>query len=132
MKSIKIFCKKLHLCLSGFWIRIWKCLVLTLFFPKFPFDPHENIRKTLVFRCFQGDQKGILGRKGLTVLQARLLSTSFLFVFDYVFLASYQKCLATSIGNQFLHCKSMDWFLHDGIPVMKSSVSLSVLLSFVI
>ena len=29
-----------------------------------PFDPPENIRKPKVF-CFQGDQKGILGRKGL-------------------------------------------------------------------
>ena len=38
---------------------------LTLFFPMFPFDPPENIRKPKVFRCFQGDQKGTLGRKGL-------------------------------------------------------------------
>ena len=40
---------------------------LTLFFPMFPFDPPENIRKSLVFWCFQGDQKGILGRKGLRI-----------------------------------------------------------------
>ena len=33
----------------------------------FPFDPPENIRKPKVFWCFQGDQKGTLGRKGLTV-----------------------------------------------------------------
>ena len=32
----------------------------------FPFDPPENIRKPKVFGCFQGDQKGTLGRKGLT------------------------------------------------------------------
>ena len=38
---------------------------LTLFFPMFPFDPPENNRKPLVFCCFQGDQKGILGKKGL-------------------------------------------------------------------
>ena len=31
----------------------------------FPFDPSENIRKPLVFCCFQRDQKGTLGRKGL-------------------------------------------------------------------
>ena len=31
----------------------------------FPFDPPENIRKPKVFSCFQGDQKGTLGRKGL-------------------------------------------------------------------
>ena len=30
-----------------------------------PFDPSENIRKPLVFKCFQGDQKGALVRKGL-------------------------------------------------------------------
>ena len=37
---------------------------LTFFFPMFPFNPPENIRKPLVFSCFQGDQKGVLGRKG--------------------------------------------------------------------
>ena len=31
----------------------------------FPFDPPENIRKPKVFLCFQGDQKGTLGSKGL-------------------------------------------------------------------
>ena len=31
----------------------------------FPFDPPENIRKSLVFWCFQGEQKGTLGSKGL-------------------------------------------------------------------
>ena len=40
-------------------------MILTLFFPMFPFDPPENIRKPKVFWCFQGDQKGTLGSKGL-------------------------------------------------------------------
>ena len=31
----------------------------------FPFDSPENIRKPKASRCFQGDQKGTLGRKGL-------------------------------------------------------------------
>ena len=31
----------------------------------FPFDPPENIRKPKNFWCFQGDQKGTLGSKGL-------------------------------------------------------------------
>ena len=31
----------------------------------FPFDPPENIKKTLFFLCFQGEQEGKLGRKGL-------------------------------------------------------------------
>ena len=39
---------------------------LTLFFLTFHFEPPENIRKTKVFWCFQGDQNGTLGRKGLT------------------------------------------------------------------
>ena len=30
-----------------------------------PFEPPENIRKPLVCWCFQGEQKGIVGRKGL-------------------------------------------------------------------
>ena len=30
----------------------------------FPFDSPENIRKPSIFWCFQGDQKGTLGRKG--------------------------------------------------------------------
>ena len=40
--------------------------LLTLYFPMFHFDPPENIRKPLVFWCFQGDQKGTLGSKGLS------------------------------------------------------------------
>ena len=32
----------------------------------FPFDPPENIKKSLIISCFLGgDQKGTLGRKGL-------------------------------------------------------------------
>ena len=44
---------------------IWKTSSLTLSFPVFPFDPPENIRKPLVFWCFQGDQKETLGKNGL-------------------------------------------------------------------
>ena len=47
-------------------IQIWvgeKLIYLNPFFPMFPFDPPENIRKRLVFRYFQGDQKGTLGKK---------------------------------------------------------------------
>ena len=38
---------------------------LTIFFPMFPFDPPENIRKRKVSWSFQGDQKGTLGKKEL-------------------------------------------------------------------
>ena len=62
---------------------------LTLFFPMFPFDPPENIKKPAVFICFQGDQKGILGRKGFKIFvkhifwnTERILSN----VFDEAFL----------------------------------------------
>ena len=41
--------------------------ILTLFFSMFPFVPPENIRKPNVFWCFQWDQKGTLGRKGLKI-----------------------------------------------------------------
>ena len=42
---------------------LFRWFILTLFFPVLPFDPPENIRKPLVFWCFQVDQKGTLGRK---------------------------------------------------------------------
>ena len=31
----------------------------------FPFDSPKNIREPNVFWCFQGDQKGTLGRNGI-------------------------------------------------------------------
>ena len=46
--------------------KFWEVKLLTLFFPMFPFDLPENIRKPLVFWSFQGDQKGKVGRKRLT------------------------------------------------------------------
>ena len=36
----------------------------------FPFDPPENIRKPLLFWCFQGDQKWTLRRNGLRLSNA--------------------------------------------------------------
>ena len=42
-----------------------KEILSTLFFPMFPFNSPEKIRKPKVFWCFQGDQKGTLGREGL-------------------------------------------------------------------
>ena len=38
---------------------------LTLFFPIFPFDPPEKIRKPSVFLYSRGNQKGTLGSKRL-------------------------------------------------------------------
>ena len=39
-------------------------MALTLFFPMFPFDPPENIRKP-GFLMFSGESKGNIGKKGL-------------------------------------------------------------------
>ena len=39
-----------------------------------PFDLLENISKPKVFSCFQGDQKGTLGRKGLIKCQWKIVS----------------------------------------------------------
>ena len=50
-----VSCVSLRLGLNNFYV--------TLFFPIFSFDPPENITKFLVFWYFQGDPKGILGRK---------------------------------------------------------------------
>ena len=44
----------------------------------FPLNPPENIRNLSVFWCFQGDQKGTLGKKGLkrTTASPNLISVS--------------------------------------------------------
>ena len=44
---------------GSFPVMLHLCILLTLYFPMFPFDPPENIRKP------KGDQKGTLGSKGL-------------------------------------------------------------------
>ena len=48
--------------IDGFWDG---CETLIFFFPMFPFDLPENIRKPKVSKSFQGNEKGTLGRKGL-------------------------------------------------------------------
>ena len=49
---------------SKWWLRILEIL-LALFYTMISFDSPENIRKPLVFWCFQGDHKVIMGKKGL-------------------------------------------------------------------
>ena len=44
------------------------CKDLARFFPMFPFDPPENIRKLQLFWCFQEDQKGTLQGKWLILM----------------------------------------------------------------
>ena len=50
--------------------------ILTFLFPIFPFDPPRNIRKPLVFWCFQEDQKGISRRKKLRVMSLNVFQTT--------------------------------------------------------
>ena len=70
---------------------------LTLFFPMLPFHPPENIRKPKVFWCFQGDQNGTLGRKGLRKLRiwSHLLKKSLMgnFIFFVMCQCHYQEVL---------------------------------------
>ena len=61
---------------SPYWNNWLTSIDLTLFFRTFPFDSSENTRKPLVFWSFQRDQKGILGRKGLTYLKIYFLVCS--------------------------------------------------------
>ena len=46
------------------------CLIYS--FAMLPFDPRENIRKPLIFWCFEGDQKKTLGRNGLRMYEQKL------------------------------------------------------------
>ena len=68
--------------------KLLNLFVLTLFFPMFSFDPPENITKPLVFRCFQGDQKGTLGRKSLMVTSP----TSLNFIIFCLLHSGWEKC----------------------------------------
>ena len=45
---------------NAIWVNDLPC-----FFPKFPFHPPENIVKSKLFWCFQGNQKGTFWRKRL-------------------------------------------------------------------
>ena len=44
----------------------------------FPSDPPENLKKPLLFRCFQGDQREALGRKRLRIKTALYALVKFL------------------------------------------------------
>ena len=74
------------------------------FLPMFSFDPPENIRKLSVFSYFQGNQKGTLGRKSLT-LSFSLMKTSNLRLVSYSFILCvnppYKKHLNKSKGMDY-------------------------------
>ena len=76
----------------------------------FHFDPPENAWKTLVFLCFQGDQGGMLGRKGLNNVHyfkkmrlpawKKVKTISFCFVVDIVIDTKFDFLV-----NESLHLK---------------------------
>ena len=76
---------------------------LTLFLPVFPFDPPENIRKPLVFGCFEGNQKGVLGRKVLKIL------------------CNHQKVLPLSLAISFYKLEFKDVKIDNGMPSLGAS-----------
>ena len=51
----------------------------------FSFDPPKNIGKPKVFGCFQGDQKGALGRKGLIKFGICLFAVSYILLIFTIF-----------------------------------------------
>ena len=58
----------------------------------FPFDPPEIIRKPKVFRCFQGDQKGTLGRKGLRYCKVEWERLTLVFFVFFCYLDGAKSC----------------------------------------
>ena len=66
----------------------------------FPFDPPENIRKLLGFWCFQRDQKGKLGRKGLNGWNTRGR------ISRHVELLDGSQCLLLDLGNFINYVKN--------------------------
>ena len=49
-------------------------MTINMVISMFPFDPTENIRKPSICRCFQGDLKGTMKRKGLRYGKEKSLS----------------------------------------------------------
>ena len=49
-------------------------LYLIVFFPIFHFDPLESMRKPFDILCFEENQKGTLGRKGLKEVSKTIFS----------------------------------------------------------
>ena len=55
---------------------VFEQLTLTLFFPMFPFDSHENIRKPKGFLMFSGGSKGNIGKKKVKMWSSTALKIS--------------------------------------------------------
>ena len=82
--------------------------ILTHFFLMLPFDPPENIRKPLifwcfqreVFWCFQGDQKGTLGRNGLS---------QFAYIFYHIYFSAQVGEIGGYEGNISITSVDFGW-----------------------
>ena len=75
----------------------------------FPFDPPENIRKPKVFWCFQGDQKGTLGSKGLKLIGKHLSLT-------YCSIKEWRTNLKV-VKNLLLHSMVNRWCRHCTVKI---------------
>ena len=82
---------------------------LTLFFPMFPFDSPENIRKPKVYCCFQGDKNGTLGRKVLN----KLIISNHIIIHKY-FKHVYLKCDNVVVSYKII----IQWRRSGNLPNM--------------
>ena len=73
--------------------------LIILYFPMFPFDLPENIKPKVL--CFQGDQKGTLGRKGLAESVRKELYSKLIFTCQCV----YKVLVKVSTPGQVLRLK---------------------------
>ena len=79
-------------------------IALSRSFPMVPFDPPKNIRKTLVFRCFQEGQKGKIGIKNIGKKWINVLC--FLACSSYHSLYILKLFLVSVICNERCNCNT--------------------------
>ena len=93
---------------------------LTLFFPMFPFDPTENIRKPKVFWCFQGGSKGYAGKKWVKTFARKLMrymkNIAIIKLYLYlVYLPSCVSCAPSFVAWQANKSKFLGWTIHANL-----------------
>ena len=86
---------------------LWICLILTHFIPLISFDTPWNIRKLLVFWCFQGVSKEISGTKWVNAEDKKI---RFLLLIHFVSsIPFYFKCFWVFCSNKYWNCS---WGFH--------------------
>ena len=93
---------------------------LTLFFPMFPFDPTENIRKPKVFWCFQGGSKGYTGKKRVKTFACKLMrymkNIAIIKLYLYlVYLPSCVSCAPSFVAWQANNSRFLGWTIHANL-----------------